>query len=203
MPPIIHLVRHAQGYHDLEPQALNKFIHDPDLTPHGIDQCTAFRDAFKHHHELDLVCASPLRRTLQTARASFEPALGHSAPAKILALPDAQECTDNPSDTGHPTDRLEHDCASWVDLAECWRSPYWYRKVGRYAFERDALIARARRLRRWLRERPERHIAVVSHGQSIIDVTLGITANGFRQGIFLHYVTDNIDEHGNQTGMRA
>lgn len=168
MPPTIHLIRHAQGFHDTEPQALNKLIHDPELTPHGEQQCRAFRDAYPAHKMLQLVCASPLRRTLQTARLCLEPALGQSAPSKILALPDAQEVTDSPSDCGHPNEWLSERVGDWVDLTECERSPYWFRKLGRYAYEREALLARAKRLRRWLRDRPEEHIAVVSHGAYLV-----------------------------------
>ncbi|PNY28675.1 Phosphoglycerate mutase family protein, partial [Tolypocladium capitatum] len=64
MAPTIHLVRHAQGVHNLSVE--NEALRDPDLTPLGEQQCAALRASFPHHARITRLAASPLRRTLRT-----------------------------------------------------------------------------------------------------------------------------------------
>ena len=52
---------------------------------------------------------------------------------------------------------------------------------GEYAFEPKALIARAAKLRRWIKNRPEKEVVLVSHG------------------FFNHFLTGDVDENGEQT----
>ena len=55
----LHLVRHAQGFHNLS--AANQQLPDPDLTPLGESQCAALRDAFPYHADLRYLVASTKR----------------------------------------------------------------------------------------------------------------------------------------------
>lgn len=57
----------------------------------------------------------------------------------------------------------------------------WWVHEGEFAFEPKALLARAAKLRRWIKNRPEREIVLVAHGY------------------FNHYVTGDVDEEGYQT----
>ena len=57
----------------------------------------------------------------------------------------------------------------------------WWVHQGEYAFEPKALIARAAKLRRWIKERPEKEVALVAHG------------------FFNHFLTGDVDENGDQT----
>lgn len=77
-------------------------MHDPQLTELGIQQCTELRKAFPHHENIDLIVASPLRRTIYTALYSFEPVLKAEGAGdkKVIALPLVQETADVPCDTG-------------------------------------------------------------------------------------------------------
>ncbi len=52
-------------------------------------------------------------------------------------------------------------------------TPEWTSKAGFYAPTDTALRHRARWNRRWLRERPERHIVVVAHGDCLRYMTEG------------------------------
>lgn len=173
MPPIIHLIRHGHGYHNIEPESISRNIHDPDLTPHGRDQCLSFQAALPPDlvDKVELVCASPMKRTLQTALLSLRPVLERRR-LQVLALPDAQEVNDDPSNKGSSLEALrlafEHDGAEFqrqVDWSEVERHPYWYRKIGRFdCAPREVVEARATRFRNWLRARPEKEIVVVGHG---------------------------------------
>jgi broad specificity phosphatase PhoE len=103
----IHMVRHAEGHHQLPENHTDTSIHDPTLTTRGIAQSKHFSEIFPYHDQTDLLCASPCRRTIQTALFVFEPETKRGL--KIVALADAQEGTDAPSDTGSdiPTIRKE------------------------------------------------------------------------------------------------
>lgn len=177
MPPRIHLLRHAQGQHQLEPTSQNSLLHDPPLTPHGRLQSKSFASTFPlETYPIDLICASPLRRTIQTAQICFP-----SSPRPIILLPDAQEASDLPSDTGSEWGVLEGEFGDAVDgglVGEGWNS-----KKGEYASDVASLEARARRLRGWLRGREEREVAVVGHG------------------LFWHFLVGEVDAEGRQLSM--
>ncbi|KAL1960115.1 hypothetical protein VTO42DRAFT_287 [Malbranchea cinnamomea] len=163
MPPTLHCVRHAQGYHNLTPA--NHVIHDPLLTPHGETQCKNLLANFPYHDDVDLVVASPLRRTLYTALLAFEKPIREKG-LKVIALPDLQETSDVPCDLGSDLAALETEVREKdlpVDLSlvtEGWND----KSKGRYAPTTPAIAARAREARRWLKARPEKNIVVVSHG---------------------------------------
>ncbi|GAB1315710.1 hypothetical protein MFIFM68171_05920 [Madurella fahalii] len=193
MPTYIHLVRHAQGFHNLTPA--NHALPDPNLTPLGREQCSLLCKSFPFHSQLTHLVASPFRRTLYTCLLSFEPAVraGH----KVMALPDVQEVSNLPCDTGSPAEKLAAEFgagahAGTVDLGLL--TPGWHDKSAGspYAPEMGKLEARARRARVWLREVGRRwgaenpgkdaHIVVVTHGG------------------FLHFLTQDWDGMNMQKG---
>jgi broad specificity phosphatase PhoE len=107
MPPIIHCIRHAQGFHNLG--AGNYTLSDPSLTPLGKQQCESLRaSSFPNQTNISLIMASLLCRTLHTASLVFTEALasGEKNAGKILAVPDAQEISDDLCDTGSDADVL-------------------------------------------------------------------------------------------------
>ncbi|OAA70271.1 phosphoglycerate mutase family protein [Cordyceps fumosorosea ARSEF 2679] len=190
MPPTIHLVRHAQGYHNLCVE--NETMRDPDLTPLGEQQCLDLRASFPYHDKLTRLVASPMRRTLWTCTRAFGPDDG-GAPYPIVALDTLQELSDLPSDTGSSVAALsaEFDAARVVDLSQV-RDGLWTDKLGDTPFEptKDKIEARAREARRSLRElaglSTEDHVAVVTHGA------------------FLHFLTDEFQDipNGNATSWK-
>ncbi|KAK3316089.1 histidine phosphatase superfamily [Apodospora peruviana] len=184
MPTYIHLVRHAQGYHNLS--LVNHNIPDPDLTPLGKEQCATLCRNFHFHDKITHLVASPMRRTLYTCLLSFEPAV--SSGKKVMALPDLQEVSNLPCDIGSDPTKLhtEFDPLGSVDLSlvtEGWNDKSF---ASPYFPDMRKLESRAKAARRWLRDLVakdggdgERHIAVVTHGG------------------FLHFLTQDWD------GMRA
>ncbi|KAI9691121.1 MAG: hypothetical protein M1822_008741 [Bathelium mastoideum] len=170
MPPKqIHLVRHAQGYHNLS--TANHALRDPVLTPLGEVQCHNLALTFPHPAPTTrrtLVVASPLKRTLSTALLSFASLLPPERPgaAAILALPDLQETSDLPCDTGSPAAELARTYRGRpVDLSLVEREgDAWCRKEGRWGPGAEAIRARARAVREWLWGRSEEVVVAVTHG---------------------------------------
>lgn len=77
----------------------NYSIRDAVLTEKGKEQCRVLSSAFQHHQEIDVVFASPLRRTIQTAALSFGPVLSREKVPFVL-LPALQEVSNIGCDVG-------------------------------------------------------------------------------------------------------
>ncbi|KAF7197111.1 putative phosphatase SPAC5H10.03 [Pseudocercospora fuligena] len=171
MAPTVYAVRHAQGYHNLCVE--NHKMPDPDLTELGEQQCRDLQDNFPHHDEIDLIVASPIRRTLYTALISFHDTIQRKN-LKVIALPELQETSDLPCDTGSPKEKLEEEFANKpVDLSLVPEG--WNCKRGKWSPTSQAIQARARAARKFLKNREEKNIVVVTHGG------------------FLHYFTKDWD----------
>jgi len=188
MAPVIHLVRHAQGFHNLSVE--NQKLRDPELTPMGKDQCAALCKNFPDHDKITQLVASPMRRTLYTCLLSFAPVVEAGRPgSKVIALPDVQEVSLYGCDLGTDVDKLKVEFGDQVDFSNVPAS--WNDKspASKYYPTPEKLAARARDARLWLRNLANKlgedaQIVVVSHG-----------------GI-LHFITEEWDdiEAGRGTG---
>jgi len=177
MPPRIHCVRHAQGFHNLN--VANHSMHDPLLTQLGEEQCRTLSKNFPYNCDVDLVVASPLKRTIYTALYSFPDPI-QKRHLKVIGLPELQETSDLPCDTGSDVAEVEREFnGKPVDLSELQgsRGATWNSKKGEWAPQTDAIQGRAAKARQWLLNRPEKDIVVVTHGG------------------FLHYFTEDWDGH--------
>lgn len=160
MTPTIHCVRHAQGFHNLT--VANHTMHDPLLTPLGEEQCRKLQKDFPAMKEVDLVVASPLKRTIHTALLGFEPAIQEKK-LTIIGMPELQETSDLPCDTGSaPEEIAKHFEGKPLDLQLV--KPGWNSKRMKWAPTAPAIEKRARDARQWLMARPEKDIVVVTHG---------------------------------------
>ncbi|MCJ1450067.1 hypothetical protein MMC28_000395 [Mycoblastus sanguinarius] len=168
MAPIIHCVRHAQGYHNLNVE--NHSILDPSLTPFGEAQCRDLAERFPYHKSVELLVASPLRRTIYTTLYSFKPDIERGV--KVIALPEVQETADVPCDTGSDVGILREEMKDKpIDLSRVKEG--WNSKTGKWAPTAGAIGNRAKEARQWLKARPEKEIVLVTHGG------------------FLHYFTED------------
>ncbi|OSX60685.1 hypothetical protein POSPLADRAFT_1148492 [Postia placenta MAD-698-R-SB12] len=169
----IYLTRHAQAEHNV---AEDYTIHDAPLTALGRQQAANLHKDTKEtiQQTAELLVTSGLKRTLTTT------AIGYATLRKrleeqgkgVVVLPQLQECNDLPCDTGSPREVLEAD-PEYAGIDFSTLTPDWTSKAGFYAATSSALKARARWNRRWLRERPERDIVLVAHGDCLRYITDG------------------------------
>jgi broad specificity phosphatase PhoE len=169
MAPTIHLVRHAQGFHNLSIE--NEQLQDPDLTPLGEEQCAALRKEFPYHDKLTKLFASPMRRTVYTCLHAF----GTDELKPIVTFPEFQEVSANPCDIGSPVAKVKAEFEGIADYSNVEDS--WTDKGPGSEYEPtlEKTTARGLKARKILRDRVsgDEHIVVVSHGG------------------FLHFLTDD------------
>ncbi|MFS7949287.1 putative histidine phosphatase superfamily, clade-1 [Helianthus anomalus] len=190
----IHLVRHAQGVHNVAGENdltafLSEELFDAHLTPHGWKQVDNLR---KHVHasglfkNIELVVVSPLLRTMQTAVGAFG---GEATAFGIDVLPLMAENTGNSnrpafSSLNCPRFIAMELCREDTGINPCDRR----RSISEYKpmfpaidfslieTDRDVwwspktrekpedVVARGLKFMKWLLTREEKEIAVVSHG---------------------------------------
>jgi broad specificity phosphatase PhoE len=121
--------------------------------------------------EADLIVSSPLKRTLQTTYLGWAPAIQRlGGLGKVICLPQAQECNDFPCDTGSSRETLEADPELAGFNFEL-LTPDWTSKKGFWAPDDAVLANRARSVRQFLRDRPEKNIVLVAHGDILRRIT--------------------------------
>merc|ERR1712072_756100 len=145
MPPTLHIVRHAEGFHNSSKGG--EGIHDPLLTEKGQEQCRKLCKDFPHHDKIELLMASPMKRTIQTCKISFAPVVERGQ--RILLMPLAQESSDEPMDTGSTDEEITKEFGDLVDFHRLKDFPYWNRNVGQFDTTPEARIEREETTRMW------------------------------------------------------
>ncbi|KAM0690880.1 hypothetical protein Q7P36_009649 [Cladosporium allicinum] len=128
MPPRVHLVRHAQGYHNISPEG--HALLDPQLTDTGKDQARRLQQDFPFYNSIGLILASPIKRAIYTALLGFDEQI-HRRGLKVVAMPDLQPTSDRLCDTGVSRHEVAREFEGLpVDLSfvtpgwECGMMPY-------------------------------------------------------------------------------
>ena len=164
----IYLIRHAQSEANAAYDLANEVIYDAKITPLGKQQALMARDKLKNIN-FDLIVCSPLTRTLQTLSIIFSSQI-HST----IILPFIREHLDNTSDTGRQPDILKKE---FVNLNFDSLKNFWWNNnipidfnIINYESIED-LDRRVFKFKKWINARPEKLIAVVSHGTFISRIT--------------------------------
>jgi len=138
-------------------------IRDPGLTEFGFSsQC---QDLARHlqtnlplAREIELIVVSPMKRTLQTAEQSLGWVMKRGVPVILLA--ELQENSAKPCDTGRSIATMKEE---WPQFNWDTVDPLYPSKTGLYEFSKEGITRRGIAARTWLRDRPEKVIAVVAH----------------------------------------
>ncbi|KAI8961847.1 phosphoglycerate mutase-like protein [Daldinia sp. FL1419] len=159
MAPIIILIRHGEALHNIN----NEWdLPDPVLTEKGVEQCEALAEKLEQNFgfasEECRILVSPLRRTLQTVRFGLQWLRDRGVPTEVRA--EWQETTDNPCDIGDDPAVIKDE---WPDFDFSTLDPIYPQKTGLYENSEEAFQRRASFAKRWLFERPEKCIVVVTH----------------------------------------
>jgi len=172
----LHIVRHAEGTHNVasNPKAAEHF--DAMLTSLGEQQCAKLHDLTQSAMPggpPQLIVSSPLTRTLKTAEICFATAIASGAP--VVAEENFRETVNYLPDARRTTRELSIDFP-YVDFSRIKNEedPLWAKYVAKFGDHEahldlretnDAvgLAIRVRAAMEFLASRSERTIAVVSH----------------------------------------
>ena len=109
-----------------------------------------------------MIVASPLKRTIYTALYSF-PEVIAKRQITVVALPELQETSNLPCDTGSDPDELSREFSGMpVDLSLVHNG--WNNKQDRWAPTSAKIEERSQKAREWLRDQKASSIVVVTHG---------------------------------------
>ncbi len=183
----LHIVRHAQGYHNVNKDYKNPDHIDAQLTPFGVDQCRELSQRLQREDiTVDCIITSPMRRAIQTAYHSFEHLINNtqdsnssndSGAIPFVACENWRETVNYLCDARLPRSQLGRDFP-YVDFDQIdhdhdpvW--DYYEKKFGahdeyqkhRESGDDEMLERRARAAWKTIAERPEHEeiIAIVSH----------------------------------------
>jgi broad specificity phosphatase PhoE len=126
--------------------------------------------------KIELIVVSPMRRTLQTAQQGLGWLIKRGVP--VVLRPEWQENSDNPCDTGTDISTIAKE---WPQFDWSTVDPQFPAKTGVYEFSRQGLQERGIAARKWLRSRPEKVIAVVSHSGFL---RVGVSYKKYENGDF-------------------
>jgi broad specificity phosphatase PhoE len=160
MSPILHCVRHAQGFHNLDPHHEDT-LSDPPLTQRGRDQCQRLCDAFPYHSDVDFVISSPLRRTIETTLLGFGKTIS-AKQLKVLLEPRCQETTAKPSDTGSWLGGISTQCGDVLDTSRV--EAGWNSNTGVWEMTPENLRLHCEELHDFIRTLPYTNVLLVAHG---------------------------------------
>lgn len=160
MPPTVHCIRHAQGYHNLSPENEHKY-RDPDLTELGREQCRRLRDCFPYQDDVEFILVSPIRRTIQTALIGLEPAIQKKG-LKLRLVPRAQETSAKPSDTGSDLHTLRDEFGDCLDSERM--DDNWNKNVGEWKMDSESIERRVVELRKYIHGLNYNQVVLVAHG---------------------------------------
>lgn len=163
MPPTIHCVRHAEGWHNLSEENMQT-VHDASLTPMGRQQALKLCERFPNMDKIDMAVTSPLRRTIQTAFLAFNDHL-ESKKLPLLLLPQAQETSSKEADTGTELWKLQREFGQHrVDSAILEKEEGWKSNAGEYATDSASIHEKAKQVREWMKKQKCENLLLVTHG---------------------------------------
>ena len=200
----IYFIRHGQALHNVAGagQCHNEALVDPQLTRIGRKQALVLgRELAKAGIPVDVVLASPMQRTLQTAVLLLRGARWrrHPGPSavRVLAIEDAREHFSACAADARHSLTWSKQAFPGVDFrgVPSDADPFRPLKEGGFGQREatEALKARVLRLLRNLLTRPEAHVVVVSHGSFIRRVIeaarqLGLARVQLPEGLPRHLV---------------
>lgn len=162
---LVWFVRHGEAGHNVTHDSTKR---DPGLTAHGREQALAVAASGVLRVDAQLLVTSPMRRTLETATFAVS-GEGVNPGLKRIATPDLQEIGTSNADTGRPPDELREEFGKAFDFSEV--EEMWYVKPKPWCKQRRipledgqrALVERQQRFIKWLANRPESRVIVVTH----------------------------------------
>ena len=161
----IYLIRHAQSEANVALDLdITTFYYDAKITSLGVKQCIIAQKKLKDVN-FDLMLCSPLTRALQTFSLVFPTPISNT-----IILPLIREHLDHSCDVGRQPSILQKEFPSFNfnEVKKFWWNnniPIDEKAINWESIE--DLDKRVKKFKNWINNRPEKNIALVSHGTFI------------------------------------
>jgi broad specificity phosphatase PhoE len=205
---VIHIIRHAEGTHNVNRQYKDEINIDARLTEKGIAQCqdlaAAIADSPSHHvHNAELVITSTMTRCIQTALKAF-PMLVEKPEIPVLAHESLRETVNYACDRRRPISQTRQEFPrvdfSHVSVEEDEIWEYYLRRLGppskwdshRESAELWKVAERGRDFWKWLASRPEQHVIICTHA-AFLRCTMSWGQHGGVEFLMEQTLDDRID----------
>ncbi|KAI1131407.1 histidine phosphatase superfamily [Nemania abortiva] len=166
MPVTIDIVRHAESRHNVEHNG--DALRDPSLTEAGTRQAVALGATFPYTTQVRRLISSPMRRAIQTGLLAFGSVVEEKH-LEVVLVPELQEASARPSDTGSPPLELREEFANVLNL-DFLSHDWWHKDASSSYGSRDQgkVAEKARQARLYIRSVARTlndgdHIVVVAH----------------------------------------
>lgn len=166
----IYWIRHAESYSNISNNYDN--VIDPNLTQDGIKQCEQLKKKIKSNgfnkfngvnnfdDKIDLIVVSPLTRALETCSNVFNEFIGR---VKFVCLEDIRERIDKPCHKRKQKKTLKNKY-EFIDFSNLVSDDdELYNKYNGLE-KKSNIIKRCNKFVKWLKDREELNIVVITHG---------------------------------------
>jgi broad specificity phosphatase PhoE len=187
---ILHVIRHAEGYHNVNESYRQMENLDARLTPKGIEQCRSLNTEIQQAESgnladlasnLELIVTSPLTRCIETTLLSLDSVItkatnkNSNKEIPIVAHESIRETVNFNCDRRRPISKVAIEYPSIdfshipTDHDHVWAT--YVDKLGcdetwtdcRDSAALHVVADRGREFFQWLRDRPEQHVAICTH----------------------------------------
>ncbi len=189
---IIYWIRHGESLSNTS--ELNSLIIDPSLTPKGISECESLKKYIKSNdifNDIDLVVVSPLTRTLETCFNVFDELIYK---VNFISLDEIREQIDKPCHKRNKISNIKNKY-KFIDFSNVINDDIMYLKY-KGLEPKSNVISRCKWFVKWLKNRKEKNIVVITHGNFLFPLFNEILKNVSNKAFFINcemrkYILDN------------
>ena len=169
----IFWIRHGESLSNVS--ELNSQITDTELTKKGFGECKNLREKFIEENlinSIDLIVVSPLTRTLQTNYEIFNSLIYH---IPIISLDEIREQMDKPC---HQRKNIKDKKKqySYINFLNISNNDIMYSRI-KGNETKEQVILRCKWFIRWLKNRKETNIVVITHGNFLYPMFNNVLKN--------------------------
>lgn len=158
---IIYWIRHGESLSNISDS--NHDIIDPELTFTGKSQCDELKKKIKSDNidsKIDLIIVSPLTRTLETCSNVFDDLVNK---IKFICLEEIREHIDKPCHMRKKKNLLVNKYKH-IDFSNLTHDDDFLYKHYNGLETKSNVIERCKKFVRWLKNRKEKNIVIITHG---------------------------------------
>lgn len=180
----IYWIRHAEALSNISKS--NYKIVDPGLTLLGYSQCEMLKNYIKSNkiiNNIDLIVVSPLNRTLETCKKILDKDFLIQNKIKIISLDEIRERINQPCHKREEIKKkkLKYDIFNFNEIKS--NNDLMYTKFNGNESEEN-VISRCEWFINWLKNRKEKNIMVITHGNFLFPMFSNILYNVNNKNFF-------------------